>query len=162
MKITIINSERNEKRYTREELEEFVAQLRDGTYRQQYVRDFNKEVCFAAEWVKLNGELKAKSYNSLILLSLENLRDLSTVEEYKRLATLQPYTLLCFMGHDGHSLHIVCPYTIRRKQHCSMPSANCITSIRRSWVRLWLSTSQPSKPVARRATIRSHSIIHRQ
>ena len=58
MKITIINSERNEKRYTREELEAFVAQLRDGTYRQQYVRDFNKEVCFAAEWVKLNGELK--------------------------------------------------------------------------------------------------------
>ena len=112
MKITIINSERNEKRYTREELEAFVAQLRDGTYRQQYVRDFNKEVCFAAEWVKLNGELKAKSYNCLTLLSLENLRDLSTVEEYKRLAILQPYTLLCFMGHDGHSLHIVCPYTV--------------------------------------------------
>ena len=84
----------------------------DGTYRQQYVRDFNKEVCFAAEWVKLNGELKAKSHNCLILLSLENLRDLSTVEEYKRLAILQPYTLLCFMGHDGHSLHIVCPYTV--------------------------------------------------
>ena len=112
MKITIINTERNEKRYTREELEAFVAQLSDGTYRQQYVRDFNKEVCFAAEWVKLNGELKAKSYNCLILLSLENLRDLSTVEEYKRLAILQPYTLLCFMGHDGHSLHIVCPYTV--------------------------------------------------
>ena len=112
MKITIINTERNEKRYTREELEAFVAQLSDGTYRQQYVRDFNKEVCFAAEWVKLNGELKAKSHNCLILLSLENLRDLSTVEEYKRLAILQPYTLLCFMGHDGHSLHIVCPYTV--------------------------------------------------
>ena len=112
MKITIINTERNEKRYTREELEAFVAQLSDGTYRQQYIRDFNKEVCFAAEWVKLNGELKAKSYNCLILLSLENLRDLSTVEEYKRLAILQPYTLLCFMGHDGHSLHIVCPYTV--------------------------------------------------
>ena len=112
MKITIINTERNEKRYTREELEAFVAQLSDGIYRQQYVRDFNKEVCFAAEWVKLNGELKAKSHNCLILLSLENLRDLSTVEEYKRLAILQPYTLLCFMGHDGHSLHIVCPYTV--------------------------------------------------
>ena len=112
MKITIINSERNEKRYTRVELEEFVAQLRDGTYRQQYVRDYNKEVCFAAEWVKLNGELKAKSYNCLTLLSLENLRDLSTVEEYKRQAILQPYTLLCFIGHDGHSLHIVCQYTI--------------------------------------------------
>ena len=62
--------------------------------------------------MKQNGELKAKSYNCLILLSLENLRDLSTVEEYKRLATLQPYTLLCFLGHDGHSLHIVCQYTI--------------------------------------------------
>ncbi len=112
MRITIINTDRNEKRYTRVELEEFVAQLSDGTYRQQYVCDFNKEVCFAAEWVKLNGELKAKSNNFLILLSLENLRDLSTVEEYKRLAILQPYTLLCFMGHDGHSLHIVCQYTI--------------------------------------------------
>ena len=112
MKITIINTERNEKRYMREELEAFVAQLSDGTYRQHYIRDFNKEVCFAAEWVKQNGELKAKSDNHLILLSLENLRDLITVEEYKRLAILQPYTLLCFMGHDGHSLHIVCPYEV--------------------------------------------------
>ena len=112
MKITIINAERNKKRYTREELDEFVAQLRDGTYRQHYVRDFKKDVCFAAEWVKQNGELKAKNYNPLVLLSIENLRDLATVEEYKRLATLQPYTLLCFLGHDGHSLHIVCPYTV--------------------------------------------------
>ena len=31
MKITIINSERNEKRYTRVELEEFVAQLRNNS-----------------------------------------------------------------------------------------------------------------------------------
>jgi hypothetical protein len=112
MKITIINAERNKKRYTREELDDFVTQLRDGTFRQYYVRDFKKDVCFAAEWVKQNGELKAKNYNPLVLLSIENLRDLATVEEYKRLATLQPYTLLCFLGHDGHSLHIVCPYTI--------------------------------------------------
>ena len=112
MKITIINSERNEKRYTRVELDEFVAQLKDGTYRQQYAHDYTKEVCFAAEWVKQNGELRAKSHNSLVLLSLENLRDLATVEAYKRQATQQPYTLLCFLGHDGHSLHIVCPYTV--------------------------------------------------
>ena len=110
MKITIINSESKEKRYTREELEEFVAQLQDGTFRQQYAHDYHKEVCFAAEWVKQNGVLKAKSQNNLVLLSLENLRDLPTVEEYKRLAAQQPYTLLCFLGHDGHSLHIVCPY----------------------------------------------------
>ena len=112
MRITIINLDKNEKRYAREELDEFVAQLKDGTYRQQYISDYSKEVCFAAEWVKQSGMLKAKSYNSLVLLSLENLRDMSTVEEYKRLTTLQPYTLLCFMGHDGHSLHIVCPYAV--------------------------------------------------
>ena len=76
------------------------------------VLNFNKEVCFAVERVKQNGELKAKNYNYLILLSLENLCDLSTVDEYKRLATLQPFTLLCFIGHDGHSLHIVCPFTV--------------------------------------------------
>ena len=112
MKITIINNERNEKRYTREELDEFVAQLKDGTYRQHYVRDYNKEVCFAAEWMKQSGELKTKNLNALVLLSLENLRDLPTVQEYKRLAIQQPYTLLCFLGHDGHSLQIVCPYTV--------------------------------------------------
>ena len=112
MKITIINNERKEKRYTREELDEFVAQLKDGAFRHHYVRDYNKEVCFAAEWMKQSGELKAKSLNALVLLSLENLRDLATVQEYKRLATQQPYTLLCFIGHDGHSLHIVCPYSV--------------------------------------------------
>jgi GTPase SAR1 family protein len=112
MKITIINNERKEKRYTREELDEFVAQLQDGTFRQRYVRDFQKEVCFVAEWAKQSGELKAKSTNNLVLLSLENMRDLPTVEEYKRLAVQQPYTLLCFLGHDGHSLHIVCPFTV--------------------------------------------------
>lgn len=112
MKITIINTNKKEKSFTREEFDEFVANLRNGTYRQQYVRDFKKEVCFAAEWVKQNGELKVKNHNCLILLSLENLRDMSTVEEYKRMAAMQPYTLLCFMGHDGHSLHIVCPYAV--------------------------------------------------
>ena len=110
MKITIINSERNEKRYTRESLDDYVVQLRDGTYRQYYANNLKKEVCFAAEWVKTNGELRAKVLNPLVLLSIENLRDLPTVEEYKRRAIQQPYTVLCFIGHDGHSLHIVCRY----------------------------------------------------
>ena len=121
MKVTIINTERNKRGYRRVELDEFVAQLQDGTYRQQYVSDYTKEVCFAAEWIKnsdervgelCSGMLKAKGLNLLVLLSLENLRDLATVEAYKRLAAQQPYTQLCFLGHDGHSLHIVCPYTI--------------------------------------------------
>ena len=112
MRITIINNERNEKRYSREELEEFIAKLKDGTFRQHYIRDYNKEVCFAAEWLKQNGELKTKEINRLVLLSIENLRDLPTVREYKELAARQLYTLLCFIGHDGHSLHIVCRYDV--------------------------------------------------
>ena len=112
MKITIINTERNDRKYSRVELDEFVRLLADGTYHQQYVSDYTKEVCFAAEWVKRDGELKAKSINTLVLLSLENLRDLATVEAYKRLAAQQPYTLLSFLGHDGHSLHIVSPYAV--------------------------------------------------
>ncbi len=112
MKITIINKERTEKRYSRVELDEFVAQLKDGTYRQESTSsDARKEVCFAAEWMKQNGELKAKTDNHLILLSLENLRDLTTVREYKDMANRQLYTMLCFIGDDGHSLHIVCRYT---------------------------------------------------
>jgi hypothetical protein len=112
MKITVINNESNEKRYKRVEFDGFVNQLQDGTYRHHYVRDYQKVVCFAAEWARQNGELKARSLNPLVLLSLENLRDLPTVQEYKRLAALQPYTLLCFIGHDGHSLQIVCPYSV--------------------------------------------------
>lgn len=60
------------------------------TYRNRYPFDYDKEVCFAAEWVKRDGELKAKSINTLVLLSLENLRDLATVEAYKRQAAQQP------------------------------------------------------------------------
>ena len=112
MKITIINGERTEKRYTRVELEEFVEQLRDGTYRLgDTARDIRKEVCFAAEWQKQNGEPNVRNDNQLALLSIENLRDLVTVREYMDLANRQLYTFLCFIGHDGHSLHIVCRYT---------------------------------------------------
>lgn len=81
MKITIINSERKEKRYTRMELDEFVGQLSEGTLRPASYHAPMKEVCFAAEWQKLNGELKTKEVNCLVLLSLENLRDLPTAEE---------------------------------------------------------------------------------
>ena len=113
MKITIINGENNEKRYPRVELEEFVGQLRDGTYRTtNSSRDSRKEVCFSVEWIKINGELRPRVQNPLVLLSLENLRDLATVREYKELASRQLYTLLCFIGDDGHSLHIVCRYDV--------------------------------------------------
>ena len=112
MKITVINKERNEKRYARVELDELVAQLADGTFLHQNTHDFNKDACFAAEWIKQNGEVKVKGINGLVLLSIENLRDLATVREYKELAARQLYTLLCFIGTDGHSLRIVCRYDV--------------------------------------------------
>ena len=112
MKITIVNNEKKEKRYTRVELDELVTQLADGTFLHQSAHDFSKEVCFAAELVKQNGEVKAKILNGLVLLSIENLRDLPTVREYKEQAARQLYTLLCFIGHDGHSLRIVCRYDV--------------------------------------------------
>ena len=112
MRITIINNEKDVKRYAREELEAFIGKLKDGTYRQEYVCDYHKLVCFAAEWQKMNGVTKANATNNLVLLSIENLRDLPTVREYKELAARQLYTMLCFIGHDGHSLHIVCRYEV--------------------------------------------------
>ena len=116
MKITIINGERTEKRYTRVELADFVEQLKDGLYRQESMeRECRREVCFAAEWQKHQGELKARNDNRLVLLSLENLRDLATVYEYKSQAVRQLYTMLCFIGDDGHSLHIVCSFTVDRE-----------------------------------------------
>ena len=112
MKATIINPVKEDKKFVRIELSEFVDQLRNGTYSHQYLHDFKKEVCFAAEWAKTNGQPQMKTINRLVLLSLENLRDLATCEESKRLTSQQPYTLLCFIGHDGHSLHIVSPYEV--------------------------------------------------
>ena len=112
MKITVINKERNEKRYTRVDLDEFVEQLKDGTYRQKYVNDYEKEVCFAAQWHKWQGAEVIKETNRLVLLSVENLRDLPTTLTYKELASQQLYTMLCFIGHDGRSLHIVCHYDV--------------------------------------------------
>ena len=129
MKITIVNNERNEKRFSRMELDEFVAQLADGTFLQLNTHDFSMEVCFAAEWVKQNGEVKAKSLNRLVLLSVENLRDLATVREYKQLAARQLYTLLCFIGHDGHSLHIVCQYDVPNGQPSDTTQLNAFRKL---------------------------------
>ena len=112
--VTILNSGKGEPTFSRVELDEFVRRLGNGTYRQTFVSEFKKEVCFAAVWQKQSGKLNMKCKNQLVLLSLENLHDMETAEEYKQQAALQPYTLLCFLGHDGHSLHIVCRYEVTK------------------------------------------------
>ena len=142
MKITIINTERNEQRFTREELDLFVSQLQDGTYRQDYVFNNHKKVCFTTEWAKQSGELKAKNLNPLVLLSLENLRDLPTAEEYKRLAARLPYTLLCFLGHDGHSLRIIAPFEV---SECEITKTSLLNAYRKLH---YIYSSQLGTPLA--------------
>ena len=112
MNITIINNQRSEKHYTRISLEQFVQQVADDTSSHNFSEDYKKDVCFAGEWVKRSGVPELRTKNPLVLLSLENLRDLQTAIEYQRQAARQPYTLLCFLGGDGHSLHIVSPYQV--------------------------------------------------
>ena len=142
MKITIIKTEKNEKRFSRVGLDEFVAQLADGTFHHQSTHDYSKEACFAAEWVKQKGEMKAKSLNGLVLLSIENLRDLPTVREYKELAARQLYTLLCFIGTDGHSLRIVCRYDVSNGEASETTQLNAFRKL------LYIYSSQLGTQVA--------------
>ena len=112
MNITLINVKRREKRYTRMPLEQLVERMQDDDSRRSFAEDLDRQVCFAAEWMKRDGAPELRQRNPLVLLSLENLRDLATVREYKQQAVLLPYTMLCFLGQDDHSLHIVCTYTV--------------------------------------------------
>ena len=112
MNITLVNVSRKEKRYARMSLEQLVERIKDGDSRHSLAEDLDRGVCFAAEWIKRSGTLELRQRNPLVLLSLENLRDLTTVREYKRQAALLPYTMLCFLGQDGHSMHIVCTFTV--------------------------------------------------
>ena len=112
MNITLINVKRKEKSYTRMTIDQLVERMQDSDSRHSFTKDLDREVCFAAEWMKRDGTLELRQRNPLVLLSLENLRDLATVQEYKRQAALLPYTMLCFIGQDGHSLRIVCTYTV--------------------------------------------------
>lgn len=129
MRITIISQNKKEKNYSRIELEDFVAKLREGAYQNQYMISVDKEVCFAAQWQKWEGQLRARELNRLVLLSIENLRDLVTVQEYKELAIRQLYTLLCFMGHDGHSLHIVCRYDVSDGEASAVTQKNAFRKL---------------------------------
>ena len=69
--VTIFNSGKGEPTFSRVELDEFVRRLGNGTYRQTFVSEFKKEVCFAAVWQKQSGKLNMKCKNQLVLLSLE-------------------------------------------------------------------------------------------
>ena len=101
MKCTIINPYRGQFCYVRISLDEVYNLIKDGSLRPDPRIAPNKQICFSAEWRRSNGQTHLISNNHLVLLQLRNLFDLATAEEYKRQASLLPYTLLAFIGSDG-------------------------------------------------------------
>ena len=101
MKCTIINPYRGQFCYARISLDEVYNLIKDGSLRPDPCIAPNKQICFSAEWRRSNGQTHLISNNHLVLLQLRNLFDLATAEEYKRQASLLPYTLLAFIGSDG-------------------------------------------------------------
>ena len=101
MKCTIINPYRGQFCYARISLDEVYNLIKDGSLRPDPRIAPNKQICFSAEWRRSNGQTHLISNNHLVLLQLRNLFDLATTEEYKRQASLLPYTLLAFIGSDG-------------------------------------------------------------
>ena len=101
MKCTIINHYRGQFCYARISLDEVYNLIKDSSLRPDPRIAPNKQICFSAEWRRSNGQTHLISNNHLVLLQLRNLFDLATAEEYKRQASLLPYTLLAFIGSDG-------------------------------------------------------------
>ena len=101
MKCTIINPYRGQSCYVWISLDEVYNLIKDGSLRPDPRIAPNKQICFSAEWRRSNGQTHLISNNHLVLLLLRNLFDLATAEEYKRQASLLPYTLLAFIGSDG-------------------------------------------------------------
>ena len=101
MKCTIINPYRGQFCYARISLDEVYNLIKDGSLRPDPRIAPNKQICFSAEWRRSNGQTHLINNNHLVLLQLRNLFDLATAEEYKRQASLLPYTLLAFIGSDG-------------------------------------------------------------
>lgn len=110
MKCTIFNPTKGQLCYSRITLDEVCQLLKDGTFRPNPTVPPTKKICFSAEWKRISGQTVLANNNHLVLLQLRNLRDLATAEEYKHLAGLMPYTLLAFIGSNGRSVNIVCPY----------------------------------------------------
>ena len=101
MKCTIINPYMGQFCYARISLDEVYNLIKDGSLRPAPCISPNKQICFSAEWRRSNGQTRLINNNHLVLLLLRNLFDLATAEEYKRQASLLPYTLLAFIGSDG-------------------------------------------------------------
>ena len=65
-------------------------------------------LCFAAEFRRHNGGRQLLRRNALVLLEIDGLADYATAVNMRNAAARQPYTLMAFIGANGHSVEIVC------------------------------------------------------
>ena len=65
-------------------------------------------ICFAADYMKRKGKWAMISYNSLVVLEVNDLQTYEKAVEVRELAKKLPETLMCFLGGSGRSVKIVC------------------------------------------------------
>ena len=131
-KVTIIKNYRNDRTFRRVELAELAQTISSGRYQKEvaelrYVmpivnvrrsedgsfrghREFSKlpQICFSAEYEKRDGGQRLVAYSGLVLLEVNNLRDLEEAEAVRAGAGRMPQTVMAFVGVDGRSVMIVC------------------------------------------------------
>ena len=89
-------------------------------------------LCFAADYVKRSGAVQMLEYNGLVLLEVSNLADCSEASDLRKLASLQPQTLLTFVGADGRSVIIVCKAERLAASQRSIADGSSIAALQRS------------------------------
>ena len=131
-KVTIVKSQRNQDTFRRVELSEVAGAVASGRYRDEVkvlrhdlaISDFTHDdegsfrnskaaaqvprVGFSAEFEKRGGRRVMLGYAGLVLLEVNNLRDLEEAEAVRAGAGRMPQTLMAFVGADGRSVKIVC------------------------------------------------------
>lgn len=134
MKTSITRKEKGEIFFTRIELKTIYENITSGKYADEVnkVREdfpltflhngpkFNeldsvkkaRNICFAAEWKKTEGQTVIDNFNGLILLEINRLADEDEAKKTRDMAAQIPYTLMTFVGITGCSVKIVCRATM--------------------------------------------------
>ena len=132
-KITVFKQYGNRETLRLYELEEVVALIRDGGYRQQTdnlrniypalnlerqpdgtVRGASAltgklaRICFASELENRNHQQVNRGYTGLVLLEVNNLTSYDEADAIRQGAGEVPQTLMAFVGASGRSVKIVC------------------------------------------------------
>ena len=65
-------------------------------------------ICFAADYVNREGQLRMMAYSGLVVLEINNLPTYEKAVEIREMVKRLPETMLCFLGGSGKSVKIVC------------------------------------------------------